>query len=192
MQKVHNFYRNIDKSVDDETAIGEWLASIPGTTEVLDVRKNWRYRREEIDFVRRTPNHEKGYGICYEAKCCDRVRETGNFFLEIVQDVDTKSPGAFKISTANFWLYLDTDQGGPLFQFDLDPVRTWVRQRWREFLMSNGEMFPAYWEKDGYQGEARGLCVPWVRLKAANLLTIHRDWRDEILFDAGRLVQIVK
>jgi len=210
MQKVHNYAEKREQSKEDELIVGNWIASRPDTIWVRNVTEDPEYWPREIDFVRYTIRQPK-HGVSYEVKCCDVIHSTGRIFLEIIQNVwaDPMWEGAWKVTEAKYWLYLDQVKR-ILYQFEVEPAKSWLRHKglWREFTRDGREQFYESRFRKEYpdgrivDGMAHGICIPWPRMCAASATAveaggkpffwIHKDWQEEILWDASRLVRAEK
>jgi len=170
---TYNFYDQKKKAKPIERAVKKFLESNPETVSVEDVRKEKLYRLLEIDFLwyKKDPFP---WGV--EVKADFTISGSGNFFLEVWEDVPSKYPGGFKRSLAHYWIIVDAVKK-ILYLFDVNNVRSYCRDKERR----TGKKFltkDVNWKIDRKRGVSRGLLVPVRELLGVGLVRSFENYEE--------------
>jgi hypothetical protein len=106
----------------------EYLVEQHPQARIHDVGKDPRFQHRGIDLLVELPDESI---VAVEVKG-DRHRHRGNFFFEVVSNVERNTPGCFLYSQANRLLYVFVDEE-EVHDLPLNRAREWFVARSSEF-----------------------------------------------------------
>jgi hypothetical protein len=135
MAGTYTFKEQNDLAQQGEHLCAEYLKSIQGTHDIIDVRDCEESRDADIDFLwyYKLSNQESFTCKKVDIKT-DKQRKWGNFFFETVSNCENQKPGCFVKTDSDYFLYLFVEYNEKskkivkkydMYFLEIKPVRKW-------------------------------------------------------------------
>jgi len=120
----------VRSTADQAVALArELMTFLEGRGRIHDVQDDPRFQHRGVDLLWEVPEGDRVLGV--EVKG-DRHGRRGNYFLELISNVEKDTPGCFLYSTADYVLYAFVRER-EVHQLPLPALREWFLPQARRF-----------------------------------------------------------